>query len=137
MTQARTLTGFVLFVITTLSCVDALASSSSRRAFLSQMKITGTAFFVAGSTPQVVNAYERRDVGEEGSRSAATAAFNEQAFKTNNRLEAEGFKLDTVEEDKAKLSAAMASFSYESTTSTKKKTGYGSIPSKSSTSGRN
>ena len=47
-------------------------------------------------------AYERRDVGDE-TRSAATAAMNEQAYKTNNRLEQSGFKLDTREEEKAKI----------------------------------
>ena len=133
MTQLLSLTAFFLFAIATLSDVDALATTSSRRAFLNQAKVTGA--FVVGLTPKIAEAYERRDVGEEGSRSAATYAMNEQAFITNNRLEAEGFKLDTQEEEKAKLSAAMASFSYESTTS-KKKTGYGSnalkpsIPSK-------
>jgi hypothetical protein len=60
-------------------------------------------------------AYERRDVGGDD-RSMITAAFNEQAFKTNNRLEAEGFKLDTREEEAKKLSDAMKSFSYDSST---------------------
>ncbi len=83
--------------------------------------------FVAGvlEAPQPVVAYERRDVGD-ADRSPTTAAFNEQAFLTNNRLEASGFKLDTREEEKAKLSEAMASFSYESASpSSKKKAGYG------------
>jgi len=102
---------------------------------MNQAKAAGGALLV-GLTPLVANAYERRDVGDEGSRSAATAAFNEQAFKTNNRLEASGFKLDTLEEDKAKLSAAMASYSYESTTSNKKKTGSRSNASNSSTSSK-
>ena len=106
-------------------------SAPSRRTFLNQAKVTAGAF-ILGLTPTCAGAYERRDVGADGSRSADTYAFNEQAFKTNNRLEAEGFKLDTREEEKAKLSAAMASFSYESTTSAKKKTGYGSNSSKSS-----
>lgn len=47
------------------------------------------------------NAYERRDVGDE-SRSASTAAMNEQAYKTNTRLEASGFKLDTREEEQVR-----------------------------------
>ena len=62
-------------------------------------------------------AYERRDVGGEG-RSATTAAMNEQAYQTNNRLEKEGFKLDTREEEQARLSDAMSSFSYDSVAST-------------------
>ncbi|VEU34316.1 unnamed protein product [Pseudo-nitzschia multistriata] len=114
-----------VFAVAVLSGVDALASSSStRRGFLNQAKAAGAAL-VVGSTPGIAGAYERRDVGEEGSMSAATAAFNVQAVKTNSRLEADGFKLDTLEEEKAKLSAAMASFSYESSTGGKKKTGYG------------
>lgn len=68
------------------------------------------------------SAYERRDVGDE-SRSAITAAMNEQAYQTNSRLEASGFKLDTREEEKERLSSALASFSYDDTKS-KKKTGY-------------
>jgi len=74
-------------------------------------------------------AYERRDVGDD-SRSAATAAMNEQAYKTNNRLEASGFKLDTREEEQARLSSALSSLSYDGS-SQKTKTGYrGSAASK-------
>ncbi|KAL3917949.1 MAG: hypothetical protein SGARI_007589 [Bacillariaceae sp.] len=71
-------------------------------------------------SPQSASAYERRDVGDPNSRSATTAAFNEQAYQTNNRLEREGLKLDTREEEQAKLSEAMKSFSYESTPTKKK-----------------
>ena len=134
MTQLLSLTAFFLFAIATLSDVDALATTSSRRAFLNQARVTGA--FVVGLTPTIADAYERRDVGEEGSRSASTAAFNEQAYITNNRLEAAGLKLDTKEEEKAKLSSALSSFSYESTTSSKKKTGYGSNASKPSISSK-
>jgi hypothetical protein len=41
----------------------------------------------------IVNAYERRDVGDENS-SAETKAMNDQAYETNNRLERDGFKLE-------------------------------------------
>jgi len=58
-----------------------------------------------------------RDVGADGSRSPETAAMNIQAKKTNARLEKEGFKLDTREEEHARLASAMASFSYESANS--------------------
>jgi len=83
-----------------------------------------------------------RDVGADGSRSPETAAMNiqvrihklrkhsnkryltnflstilRQAKKTNARLEKEGFKLDTREEEHARLASAMASFSYESANS--------------------
>jgi len=125
----RSLVFLFLFVIASLSDVGAMVTTSSRRTFLNQVEVTGA--FILGLTPATAEAYERRDVGSEGSRSASTYAFNEQAFKTNNRLEAEGLKLDTLEEEKAKLTAAMASFSYESSTSTKKKTGYRSNASKS------
>jgi hypothetical protein len=112
----------------------------SRRNFLkaapfAAVVASSTNFLVEGSrddASQQVNlsfgtlpaaAYERRDVGDEKNRSASTAAMNEQAFKTNNRLEQSGFKLDTREEEAARLSAAMTSFSYDSV-STKPKSGY-------------
>jgi hypothetical protein len=41
----------------------------------------------------VVNAYERRDVGDETS-SGETKAMNDQAFETNNRLERDGLVLE-------------------------------------------
>jgi hypothetical protein len=132
MNQRRLLASSFLFVTVFLSDVGAMVSPSSRRTF--QAELAGA--FILGLSPTAAQAYERRDVGSEGSMSASTYAFNEQAFKTNNRLEAEGFKLDTREEEKAKLNAAMASFSYDSTTSTKKKTGYGSNASKSATSSK-
>ena len=67
---------------------------------------------------QPAGAYERRDVGG-ANRSPEQAAFNEQAYQTNNRLEKQGFKLDTAEEQKASLTAALADYSYSGTTSTK------------------
>ena len=91
----------------------------------------GTLAAASFSLSSPVLAYERRDVGDE-TRSAATAAMNEQAYRTNNRLEQSGFKLDTREEEQARLSAAMASFSYDASTS-KKKTGYGTSSGKYST----
>ncbi len=118
-----------IFVAVLLSEACAMVSkSSSRRAFLNQSGLAGA--FAFGLAPGVAQAYERRDVGAEGQMSAETYAYNIQAYKTNNRLEAEGFKLDTREEEQARLSAAMASFSYDSAT-TKKKTGYASNASKS------
>jgi hypothetical protein len=44
----------------------------------------------------VVNAYERRDVGDETS-SAETKAMNDQAYETNNRLERDGFVLEVCQ----------------------------------------
>mmetsp|Transcript_26004 Transcript_26004/g.36663 ORF Transcript_26004/g.36663 Transcript_26004/m.36663 type:complete len:168 (-) Transcript_26004:3127-3630(-) len=73
--------------------------------------------------PPMASAYERDVGGTE--RSAETAAFNIQAKKTNARLEKDGFKLDTKEEEQARLSDAMASFSYESSTSGKKQNSRG------------
>jgi hypothetical protein len=124
----------ICFLIVYLSDVRAMVAPSSRRSFFSKAGVAGT--FILGSTPTIAGAYERRDVGAEGSRSAATYAMNEQAYKTNNRLEAEGLKLDTREEEQAKLSAAMASFSYDSNASAKKKPGYGSNASKATTVSR-
>ena len=117
-----------LVVAVLISEAGAMVSKSSRRAFLNQSGLAGALAF--GLAPGVAQAYERRDVGVEGQMSADTYAYNIQAYKTNNRLEAEGFKLDTREEEQARLSAAMASFSYDSATS-KKKTGYASNASKS------
>jgi len=65
------------------------------------------------------NAYDR-EVGGEG-RSATTAALNIAAKQTNARLQSEGFKLDTKEEENAKISEAFASFSYDATTKGAKK----------------
>lgn len=122
----RFLAPFVLAIVL-LSDASAMVSKSSRRAFLNQSGLAGA--FAFGLVPGAAQAYERRDVGAEGSRSAETYAYNLQAYKTNNRLEAEGFKLDTREEEQARLSAAMSSFSYDSATN-KKKTGYRANTSK-------
>jgi hypothetical protein len=64
--------------------------------------------------PPAAVAYER-DVGGE-SRSADSAAFNIQARETNARLERDGFKLDTKEEEATRLSGALSSFSYDAST---------------------
>lgn len=68
--------------------------------------------------PLAANAYER-DVGDEN-RSPETYAMNLQAKKTNARLEASGFKLDTKEEEASRLSDAMGSFSYDDSMSKRK-----------------
>lgn len=100
-----------------------LDSSLRRRVFLKDLYQGTVLSLISGAcvleAPQTAVAYERRDVGG-ADRSATTAAFNEQAYLTNNRLEASGFKLDTREEEKSKLSEAMASFSYESVTPSSK-----------------
>mmetsp|Transcript_26136 Transcript_26136/g.61383 ORF Transcript_26136/g.61383 Transcript_26136/m.61383 type:complete len:135 (+) Transcript_26136:158-562(+) len=121
MVDQRSLAFSFAFVVMHIIGASALSPASSRRSFLSQVEVTLGIGLIAGSTPSIAEAYERRDVGADGSRSADTYAFNEQAFKTNNRLEAQGFQLDTREQEKAKINAAMASFSYESATSSKKK----------------
>lgn len=83
---------FLLFL--GIVSVRSLSHSKPRRVFLK------TAFAV-GSFAARADAYERRDVGDE-SRSAATAAMNDQAYRTNSRLEASGFKLDTREEEQVR-----------------------------------
>jgi hypothetical protein len=107
--------------------------ASSRRAFLTRAPV---AALVSGTCfAEAATAYERRDVGDPKDRSPATAAMNEQAYKTNNRLEASGFKLDTREEEQERLSSALSSFSYESSTSSKKtgyRSGYSSTTGKTS-----
>eukprot|EP00527_Entomoneis_sp_CCMP2396_P006732 CAMPEP_0198147142 /NCGR_PEP_ID=MMETSP1443-20131203/33382_1 /TAXON_ID=186043 /ORGANISM="Entomoneis sp., Strain CCMP2396" /LENGTH=149 /DNA_ID=CAMNT_0043811317 /DNA_START=72 /DNA_END=521 /DNA_ORIENTATION=+ len=96
---------------------QATAQVMDRRALLQKatasLGVFGVAAAAATLSPQPVLAYERRDVGGENP-SALTSAMNEQAYQTNNRLEAQGFKLDTPEDEKARLSAAMSSFSYDS-----------------------
>lgn len=69
----------------------------------------------AGLRPPAASAYER-DVGGKD-RSADTAALNLQARETNARLEKSGFKLDTKEEEEARLSSALSSFSYDGNSS--------------------
>jgi hypothetical protein len=145
-----------IFAVTALCLLDLLndiqgVSSlsqdiNSRRTFLNRAYaatlVSGTCFFLdlsddessSGSfdlalRPQVAGAFERRDVGDE-TRSGLSAAFNDQAYQTNSRLEQDGFKFDTREEEKAKLSDALASFSYDSSTP-KKKSGYSSSASSS------
>ena len=68
-----------------------------------------------GLRPPAASAYER-DVGSKD-RSAETAAMNAQAKETNARLEKSGFKLDTKEEEEARLSSALSSFSYDGNSS--------------------
>jgi hypothetical protein len=116
-----------------VSGVVALATipQDSRRGFLSEQAATTMMGILGGSSllsqVEPASAYERRDVGDEN-RSATTAAFNEQAYQTNNRLEREGLKLDTREEEQAKLRDAMTSFSYESSVP-QRKSGYNTTPS--------
>lgn len=84
--------------------------------------------------PSPASAYERRDVGGDN-RSATTAALNIQAAETNARLEASGFKLDSREEEASRLSAGLASFSYDSASSGKNKSNVGRGYSPNSRSG--
>ena len=65
------------------------------------------------------SAYERRDVGGT-ERSPEQAAYNEQAYETNNRLEKAGLKLETREEQSKALTAALGEYSYSSTTPSSK-----------------
>lgn len=66
---------------------------------------------VLSETTSPAVAYERRDVGGEN-RSAEQAAYNLQAYETNNRLERQGLKLETQAEQQASLTAALADYSY-------------------------
>ena len=104
-----------------VGCQSLSSTQVSRRNLLKSTVASGVASFVVGVSD--ASAYPRRDVGDPATRSASTAAMNDQAFKTNNRLEQQGFKLDTFEEEQARLSSAMASFSYDDATSKKKKSG--------------
>jgi hypothetical protein len=67
-------------------------------------------------------AYERRDVGGE-TRSPESAALNDQAYETNNRLEREGLVLETAQQQKANLMSALSDYSYSPSTSSNTKGG--------------
>lgn len=73
---------------------------------------------VAAPGAEVAHAYERRDVGGSD-RSPETAAMNEMAYRTNNRLESAGFRLDTAAEQSASLTSALSGMSYEDTSNKK------------------
>jgi hypothetical protein len=87
----------------------------------------------AAPVAEVAHAYERRDVGGSD-RSPETAAMNEMAYRTNNRLERAGFRLDTAAEQSASLTSALSGMSYEDTNnkkSTQKKVTKGSAAANS------
>jgi hypothetical protein len=95
---------------------------STRRQFAKVAAAAFPALFVATS-PQLAPgrgggqaiAYERRDVGGND-RSPETAAMNEVAYRTNNRLEKAGFPLETAAEQSASLTSALSGMSYEAST---------------------
>jgi hypothetical protein len=64
-------------------------------------------------------AYEVRVIGDD-KPSPTMAAFNIQIRETTARLERDGFPLDSREDEAKRLSEAMASFSYESNSNSKK-----------------
>ena len=116
----------------------------SRRTFLVQLPTTAAALATSGAFGlhqdgkcscricmgvPAAEAYERRDVGGPG-RSADTAALNDQAYQTQNRLEREGFKLETEQEQIASLSAALSDYSYSPSTGDKKKSNNKAKPGK-------
>lgn len=68
--------------------------------------------------PRPAFAYEDRKVGGDKA-SAETEAWNIQARQTNERLEKEGFKLDTRDEEAQKIKEAFSTFSYETSSQTK------------------
>lgn len=118
----------------TSSCSRSVALSSeqnsSRRNVLQKFALTSSAFVLGGSLNldslhddgcacrtclkigiRHVNAYEKRNVGGDNP-SAATYAMNVQALKTNNRLEAQGYKLQTEDEQTAEAKSFLSSYSY-------------------------
>jgi hypothetical protein len=66
--------------------------------------------------PATSGAFERRDVGGD-KPSALTYAFNERAYETQSRMEANGFKFETQEEQSRSLTAVLADYSYAPTSS--------------------
>lgn len=116
-----------LFLLVCFLTWDGLVSGlaqNSRRVFFKQTAGGALGFSLSNllNSNEAI-AYPRRDVGSDSARSAETAAMNEQAYLTNNRLEASGFRLDTPEEEAEKLSNALSSFSYDNTKKSSKKSG--------------
>ena len=70
--------------------------------------------------PEPAAADEGRAIKGNGTTESIEAAYLIQEKETNARLKASGYKLDTREEEAARLSAAMSSFSYDSNSSTGK-----------------
>jgi hypothetical protein len=113
-----------LFVLCAQAHALSTKPATTRRSFLSKAPLVAGAFGAGyllrhdddcscrhcAFGPEPAVAYERRDVGGED-RSPEQWAFNEQAYKTNSRLERDGFKLDTQEEQKASLSSALSEYS--------------------------
>lgn len=117
--------------------MESSSSAATRRNFLKSGPATAVLVVSSLLVSEKAMAYERRDVGG-ADRSAITAAMNEQAYQTNNRLEASGFKLDTREEEQARLSSALASFTYDGSSSSgqkKKQTGYNNNRAPTTSSG--
>ena len=76
---------FLSSILLLLTAVESLSPASISR----REMVLKTAAIVSGSFAfsQDALVYPRRDVGDPATRSAATAAMNDQAYKTNNRLE--------------------------------------------------
>ena len=135
---------FYLLLVTAALAWSTIVPYSRRTLF--QQAIVTTAGLIGGSgLPNIAaaNAAYTREVGGEG-KSAEQAAFNIQvstsrfctlqsnldltvndtvcqAKLTNERLERSGFKLDTKEEETARLADALGSFNYDATGDGKKK----------------
>jgi hypothetical protein len=113
-----------LFVLCAQAHALSTKPATSRRSFLSRAPLVAGAFGAGyllrhdddcncrhcAFGPEPAVAYERRDVGGED-RSPEQWAYNEQQFQTNNRLERDGLKLETAEEQKASLSSALSEYS--------------------------
>jgi hypothetical protein len=84
---------------------------------LAKAAAAAAAAAAASSQPLPAGAYDRRDVGGTD-RSPETAAMNEVAYRTNNRLERAGFALETAAEQSASLTSALAGVSYEASAKT-------------------
>jgi hypothetical protein len=89
----------------------------------------------ASSRPLPAGAYDRRDVGGTD-RSPETAAMNEVAYRTNNRLEKAGFALETAAEQSASLTSALAGVSYDASAKKTTTTPARSSPSRPTSSAK-
>lgn len=121
-----------LFVLCAQAHALSTKPATSRRSFLSKAPLVAGAFGAGyllrhdddcscrhcAFGPEPAVAYERRDVGG-ADRSPEQWAFNEAAYQTNNRLERDGLKLETAEEQKASLSAALSEYSSKPAASAK------------------
>mmetsp|Transcript_6011 Transcript_6011/g.12600 ORF Transcript_6011/g.12600 Transcript_6011/m.12600 type:complete len:146 (+) Transcript_6011:50-487(+) len=100
-------------------------TTEPRRAFISKLISASCPGVVLIFSPSNSNARESGSENAGSENASITAAFNDQASKTNSRLQSGGFKLDTKEEEDKKIKDGLASFKYDDAVSQKSSAGKG------------